>query len=194
MNFQKAHFGLAGCIFATMLITSCDQIQFLQSVPDSDTIKPVPAMHSLFGGGDTSVFQMPDSNTVTGDGAGAMISSTQEKAASSYTTQGAYLTLDTEWETSAIGKMVEVTVTARASYNNPSPSFGVAYSTAASGNSGWTFFELGPETKEYAMQWQVPTTPQAPGNDYVGIWADPLGQGRSIIVDQVQIRLVEPAE
>jgi hypothetical protein len=185
-------------LMAITLTAACDQIKGVADrfdKPEAEvTTIEVPTSTVLYDGGDISVFEAGETTILTQVPSGLVISSFQKNASSGYTTQGAFLTLNTDWEQDAIGKMVEVKVTARKAGDNPSGSFGIAYSTAATGNSGWKITALDTEPREYTLLWKIPATAQQPGEDYIGIWADPKGIGRTIIVEKVQVQLFDVTE
>ncbi|MEM7465006.1 MAG: hypothetical protein AAF362_20240, partial [Pseudomonadota bacterium] len=120
--------------------------------------------------------------------------SNRPDAASSGSTQGVFIVLEPEVEAAASGKNVRITITARTAKKSGSPLFGLAYSTAAVGNSGWRNFIPTEEYSDYSFDYEVPVMKGPPGKDYIGIWADVEGTGRGIVVKDVSLNLVEPDE
>ena len=100
-----------------------------------------------------------------------------------------YFIVPEEIEQRVGGKTITVTVWAKSAADNPSPSFAVAYSTAAVGNSGWQTFEPGTAVSAHRFDYEVPEPKGAPGRDFIGIWADTDGKGRAIDVEGVEVVL-----
>lgn len=95
------------------------------------------------------------------------------KAVSSGATGGYSIRLPHQIETAASGHRITVSVIARAASRDQS-SFAVAYSTNEVGNSGWRWFNAGPEWSIYTMEYNVPVMKEGRG-DFVGILPDREG-------------------
>ncbi|MGQ0741351.1 MAG: hypothetical protein ACT4OG_03520 [Alphaproteobacteria bacterium] len=133
-------------------------------------------------------------NTVTqgpasGENPTVIIRSSQINARPGGTTQGAFVKLTPEVAAELNGKRARVTVWARAAQENPSNLFGVAYSRAGAGTTGWVAFEPGKEMKAFSFAYRVPDVPAgktSPG-DFVGIWADVTGQNGGLEVQRIAV-------
>ncbi|MFP1631699.1 hypothetical protein ACLB6G_08180 [Zhengella sp. ZM62] len=136
---------------------------------------------------DAQLFRAQDGNTMDVSGDVLRMSSTLEDAVSGGATGGVFLIVPGEIEQRVGGKTITVTVWAKAAASDPSPSFAVAYSTAAVGNSGWHVFEPGKVLNAYRFDYDVPAPKGAPGRDFIGIWADTDGKGRAIDVAGVDV-------
>lgn len=136
---------------------------------------------------DIQRFRAPKGNTLELKGDFIRISSAVNDAKSIGNTEGAFLIIPKDVEQRVGGKTIAVTIWARASANKPSPSFAIAYSTAAVGNSGWQSFKPGLDVEAYRFEYNVPVPKGAPGLDFIGIWADTAGKGRAIEIMGLEI-------
>ncbi|MAW85537.1 MAG: hypothetical protein CMJ42_03295 [Phyllobacteriaceae bacterium] len=138
---------------------------------------------------DAQLFRAQDGNTVDVSGDALRMTSTVENAVAGGATGGVFVIVPEEIEQRVGGKTITVTVWAKSAADNPSPSFAVAYSTAAVGNSGWQTFEPGTAVSAHRFDYEVPEPKGAPGRDFIGIWADTDGKGRAIDVEGVEVVL-----
>lgn len=92
--------------------------------------------------------------------------------------------IDSEFERSASGNRIVVTVLARSS---TARKISVAYSTSDVGNSGWQTFDLAPEWRAYVFEYDVPSM-RAGNGDYVGFKVDKEVDIRAATVDLAKKR------
>ena len=57
--------------------------------------------------------------------------------------------------------------------------------------SGWITYELTNEFQDYSFDF-TPNLPNPEGNQYVGIWPDVKGRGRTMDVKWVKVEIVTP--
>lgn len=128
-------------------------------------------------------------NVITPDPQGKFVtlSSTVVDPRAGTTTGGAYVTLDSAMEALASGKTVTVVISARSSATNGSPALQASYSTDSVGNSGWRVLPLTSEFSDVSFTFMVPPMTGSPGQDYLGIVADPEAKGRSVDVEAITI-------
>jgi hypothetical protein len=133
-------------------------------------------------------------NTVTqgatGENATVVIRSSQVNARPIGTTQGAFVRLPPQVAAELNGKRVRITVVARAAQENPSKLFGVAFSRAGAGTTGWIAFEPGKEMKAFSFAYSVPDTPAGSSTsqgDFIGLWADVTGQNGGLEVQRITV-------
>jgi hypothetical protein len=89
-------------------------------------------------------------------------------------------------------RKVKVTVTARTSATNGSPTMKLLYfRPGAKEGSDWREFTLTQEYAPYSFEYVVPASPSEAGWDIVGFWADPEGKGRGIEVSGVAVETVD---
>ncbi len=106
---------------------------------------------------------------------------------------GVFATLGPAYEANFGGAVVRVSVRARSGRVNPSPVMELGYFTDGAGDSGWQSFTLSPKFADYGFDFS-PNLAADKGNDYIGIWPDPLGQGGTIEVQSVRVARVKPKE
>lgn len=141
--------------------------------------------------GDQKLFRAQDGNTLERAGDLLRMASTVADPAAGGATGGVFVIVPEDIEQRVGGKTIAVTVRARAAAGNPSPSFAVAYSTAAVGTSGWRVFAVKQALGTHRFTYRVPPPKGAPGRDFIGIWADTEGKGRSIEVAGVEVSIME---
>lgn len=88
------------------------------------------------------------------------------------------------------GKRIRVSGFARQPSSNAASEFGVCYSTADNGNSGFARFTPTTSWQEFSFTYDVPT-PISGGGDYLGFWGDTSNSGKSTLFDQWSIEIVE---
>ncbi len=142
---------------------------------------------------DTNLRASKDNKFIRSPGSAPFVAnSNRPDAASGGSTQGVFIVLGPEVEAAVSGKKVRVTITARTAKKSGSPLFGIAYSTAMVGNSGWRKFAPREEYSDHSFDYDVPVMTSSSGNDFIGIWADVEGAGRGIVVKDVSLKIVEP--
>ncbi|MEM0898839.1 MAG: hypothetical protein AAGI92_02685 [Pseudomonadota bacterium] len=127
------------------------------------------------------------------NGIGITARSTHDNPASGQTTNSVFFTIPAEIEEAVGGKTIRVSITAASAADNGSEEFAVSYSTAAVGNSGWQRFVLQREAQTFDFTYDVPNDPQNrdPQLDYLGVWADTEGLGRSVKIDEIRVDIAE---
>jgi hypothetical protein len=105
---------------------------------------------------------------------------------------GAFLTLPTDFETAFAGRTIRVSVQARRSAENGSPHFRLRY-IAGAGQPGddWRDVAVDGSLRTYEFDWTLPPTDGAA--DYIGIWPDPEGLGRSIEIVRLSAWIADKA-
>jgi hypothetical protein len=96
------------------------------------------------------------------------------EAASSWTTEGYSVRVPDSVEAAASGRVVSVSVVARAAACARSR-FALAYSTNEVGNSGWRWHDAGPEWSVFTIEYDVPVMKNGNG-DFIGILPDTKGR------------------
>jgi len=67
----------------------------------------------------------------------------------------------------------------------------LGYFTTGVGDSGWKRFDLTESFADYSFDF-TPNAPSGKGNDYVGIWPDPSGEGGEIYVTSIKVERITP--
>jgi len=113
----------------------------------------------------------------------------REKAQASI---GVFATLGPQYEKVFAERNIEITVRARKSDSQPSGSFEAGYYTLDAGSSGWKTFELTDNFEDYMFNFR-PGLPQDEAEiDYLGIWPSPKGENKSIDVERITVKVVNP--
>ena len=93
-------------------------------------------------------------------------------------------------EERANGKLVDITISAKAPSLAGSHKFGVIYWTLGNGNSGVREFSLTQDFKDHTFQYLIPETNNAPNFDVVSILSDLSGQGRAMEISSIEMAVV----
>jgi hypothetical protein len=104
---------------------------------------------------------------------------------------GAFLQLSSELEENFSGKQIAIDISARSSPQNGADHLSAAYFTQGVGNSGWRELPLESEFSPATFEFKVPERKGEPGKDYLGLVPGKLGQGGSVDIQSVQIRILK---
>ena len=66
---------------------------------------------------------------------------------------------------------------------------GMGYFTVGSGDTGWRMREIRAQGGVLTLRHDIPADAPLGNNDWVGLWPDPDGAGRSIAVRRIEVRL-----
>jgi hypothetical protein len=88
------------------------------------------------------------------------------------------------------GKRVRVRGYAKQPTTNAATEFAVVYATNDNGNSGWQRFSPTTSWTAFEFFYDVPAPAQG-GSDFLGFWADTSNSGKSVLIDQWTIEVVE---
>lgn len=124
---------------------------------------------------------------------GIEISSQTTDPASGGVTGGVHVRVPDDFERAASGSQIRVSVSARAAEVNGTDGFAVAYSTNEVGNSGWRTFEASDRLATYSFDYSVPPMKEGQG-DFVGVWADPQGAGRGLVIESLTVEVLAQPE
>lgn len=108
---------------------------------------------------------------------------------------GVFVTLTPAFRQAFAGKELRITVRARKGRATPLDSFDVAYLSegAAAGSSGWRTFPLSNEFEDVSFTYTPKNSNSGSGTDYVGIWPDVAGEGRTMDVKFIEVAIATPA-
>lgn len=104
---------------------------------------------------------------------------------------GVFGTLGPAYEQNFGEANIRITVRARSGENAPSAAMELGYFTTGVGDSGWKRFDLTESFADYSFDF-TPNAPSGKGNDYVGIWPDPSGEGGEIYVTSIKVERITP--
>lgn len=130
--------------------------------------------------------------TVVADEDGfARLSATSDATVKDEVGVGAFLQLSSELEEKFSGRQVAIDISARSSLENGADHLSAAYFTQGVGNSGWRELPLESEFSRATFEFKVPERKGEPGKDFLGLVPGKLGQGGSVDIRSVQIRILK---
>jgi hypothetical protein len=133
-----------------------------------------------------------DTGTILADGAAYEIRSKGVDRVAAGDGDGVLVRVPAETAAQLGGRKVKVTITARTSPTNGSPSFkAMYYRPGSEGGSGWQDFTLTAEFAPYSFEYAVPEAPSSSGVDNIGFWADTEGKGRGLEIAAVAVETVD---
>ncbi len=167
---------IAGALTAALIVAACGQSdddltsdEALTAPPPPEATKTVAVTPELTNYDVDLSKMLPGSMVpITETERGMQIFGGSETLSSSGKTGGAFLTVSPEFEASASGNTIKVSIRAFAE-SGSAPLFG-SYSTHEVGNSGWRAMEVGPDTSTVSFEYAVPAMLEGLG-DYIGLYA-----------------------
>ncbi len=104
---------------------------------------------------------------------------------------GVFGTLGPNYEAGFGGRKLEITITARAGRTDALEEFSAGYFTVGVGDSLWHNFVLTKDFADYTFVFK-PKPPQGrPGNDFVGIWPGDAGNGHSMELKSIHVKVLK---
>ncbi len=104
---------------------------------------------------------------------------------------GAAVPVPAEIEAAAIGRRVRFEVELRR-VDSDLERIQIGYFTATSGASGWIPQPVGDRYATVAIEFDVPAGAAADGREWAGVWPDPEGRGRAVLIRRMAVSVVEP--
>ncbi len=102
---------------------------------------------------------------------------------------GLFLSLSPAQERALAGRPLRVSVVARARGANPAEQFKFGYFVADERkDSGWETFTPTPNFETYSFTFTPEGKTGEPNPDYVGLWPDADGEGRTLDIAQIAVR------
>ncbi|WP_429912427.1 hypothetical protein [Glycocaulis sp.] len=92
-----------------------------------------------------------------------------------------------EFETRISGRRVRVEFEVRASGANGPDTVQIAYFTTGYGDSGWRERPISPQYSTISFEWDAPVHQGQEFNEAVGIWPDPQGENREILIRRIRV-------
>lgn len=105
---------------------------------------------------------------------------------------GVFAPLGENYERAFATYDLRMTVTARASRQNPLPHFDLGYFTDGSGDSGWKRRELTPDWSEYSMGFTPGALSAKQGLDYFSVWPGEMSELLNMDVQKMRIEVLNP--
>jgi hypothetical protein len=97
------------------------------------------------------------------------------------------------FEEAVIGETIEVSLELRA-VDPEQTSVGIGYFVVGYGDTGWRMVPVSPRFERVTLRHTVPEEAPRGNNDWVGLWPDPDGAGRTVIVRRIEVRILSEGE
>ncbi|KPP81697.1 MAG: hypothetical protein HLUCCA04_07810 [Oceanicaulis sp. HLUCCA04] len=99
-----------------------------------------------------------------------------------------------EFETRIAGRRIRVEFEVRASGPNGPDSVYIGYFTSGYGDSGWREQAVSQQYTTVSFEWDAPPYEGQTFNESIGIWPDPDGQNREVLIRRIRVYLLsEPS-
>lgn len=145
-----------------------------------------PALSELIAGPGTSARFVPDAS----GGPVARLSADSTFEAAGSMSAGVAAIPPPEFEDRVAGRRIRVTMEVRTAGSSGPESVRVGYFTIGYGDSGWREIEIGPEFQSISFEWDAPPEAQANQDEAVGIWPDPDGLSREIVLRRMRVDIL----
>ncbi len=104
---------------------------------------------------------------------------------------GVFATLGPGHERAFAGRLLRITIRARASRNNPLESFDSGYFTMEGRPSGWSTFQLGSDWQDYRFKYRPPII-DAPANvDLIAVFPGRAGERQQMDIAAFQVDVLD---
>ncbi|TGY90332.1 hypothetical protein E5163_04180 [Marinicauda algicola] len=144
-----------------------------------------PALSNFIPGPGTRVSFMPDYP----GGAVARAGSDASLEAAGALSAGVGLVVPPAFEAAVVGQPIRVTFEIQA-MDDTLEEVRIGYFTVSTGDSGWRAVPVSERFETVSFDWQVPADAALNENEWVGIWPDPEGLGRDVLVRRVVIEIL----
>lgn len=95
-----------------------------------------------------------------------------------------------EFEDRVAGRRIRVSMDLRATGSSGPETVRIGYFTIGYGDSGWREVEIGPDVSTVSFEWDAPRDAQANQDEAVGIWPDPEGLGREVVLSRIRVDIL----
>lgn len=97
------------------------------------------------------------------------------------------------FEEAVIGETIEVSFELRAA-DPEQTSARIGYFVVGDGDTGWRTVPVSPRFERVSLRHAIPENAPRGNNDWVGLWPDPDGGGRAVIVRRIEVRILSDSE
>ncbi|MCP2679035.1 hypothetical protein NHF45_05785 [Maricaulaceae bacterium NA33B04] len=98
-----------------------------------------------------------------------------------------------EFEAAVVGRDIEVSITLRA--EDPSHTqVAMGYFVVGGGDTGWLRREIPDDGSAIVLTHTIPADAPTGNNDWVGLWPDLEGAGRTVLVERIAVRILPEAD
>ena len=94
-----------------------------------------------------------------------------------------------EFEAAVVGRTIEVAVTITGA-DVELTEVAIGYFTVGEGDTGWRRMALDSGDQVLLLRHAVPATAPLGNNDWIGVWPDPDGAGRSISIRRIEVTIL----
>jgi len=98
-----------------------------------------------------------------------------------------------DFEEAAIGRAIEVSFELRA-IDPEQTSIGIGYFVVGEGDTGWRLVPVTTRFERVTLRHRIPENAPRGNNDWVGLWPDPDGAGRAVVVRRIEVQILPEAE
>lgn len=144
-----------------------------------------PALSSFIPGPGTRVAFMPDYP----GGAVARVGSDASLEAAGTLSAGVGLVVPPGFEAAVVGRRIRVEAEIRRMEDTLEQAR-LGYFTVSTGDSGWRIVPVGDAFTTVSFEWDVPADVVLNEQEWVGIWPDPEGVGRDLLVRRVMVEIL----
>lgn len=107
---------------------------------------------------------------------------------------GVFAPLGPEYERAFAAKLLRMTVTARASRQNPLETFDIGYFSAGSEDSGWKRHGLTPDWKDYVLDFNPGPLTERRGLDHASVWPGETAELLNVDVREIRVKVLAPPD
>lgn len=144
-----------------------------------------PALSNFIPGPGTRVSFMPDYP----GGSVARIGSDASLEAAGSLSAGVGLVVPPEFEAAVIGRRIRVEAEIRR-MDDTLEEARLGYFTVSTGDSGWRAVPVSDAFTTVSFEWNVPADAALNESEWVGLWPDPQGAGRDLLVRRVVVLIL----
>lgn len=105
---------------------------------------------------------------------------------------GVFAPLGPQYERAFAAQDIRMTITARASRQNPLETFDIGYFSAGSKDSGWIRKTLTPEWKDYILHFNPGPLTERRGLDHASIWPGETAELLNVDVKEIRVTVLNP--
>ena len=154
-------------------------------VQDGRFIVQGPALSNFIPGPGTRVSFMPDYP----GGAVARAGSDASLEAAGTLSAGVGLVVPPAFEAAVVGRRIRVAFEIKA-MDQALEEVRIGYFTVSTADSGWQSVPVSEQFEAVSFDWQVPADAALNEDEWVGIWPDPEGLGRDVLVRRVAVEIL----
>ncbi len=177
--------GLAACAMIAAALTM-RPTGLTPTVTDTAFIVAGEALSDLIPGPGTSVRFDPTSS----DGPVARARADASFEAAGTMSAGVAAIPPPEFEDRIAGRRLRIEMQVRASSAAGPYTARIGYFTIGYGDSGWREVDLSPDWSTVSFEWTAPEDAEANSNEAVGIWPDPEGLGREVVIRSIRVTIL----